>query len=205
MRSTRARSVRSISAPARVELRSCWRGAIRRRRWSASTSPRTCSPRPAKLTPPELAGRVRFERADAERLSYPDGSFDLVSLANMIPFFEELARVTAPGGAVVFSFSAGTETPIYVPPDVLRGRAGEARFRGICGLCRRQRNGVVCAQTRGGVGFSLRGRSRHGDTGPDVLFCAATWLHCGRGEVAQLVEHTAENRGVAGSIPALAT
>src|SRR6185436_15248999 len=27
----------------------------------------------------------------------------------------------------------------------------------------------------------------------------------GRGEVAQLVEHTAENRGVAGSIPALAT
>ena len=25
------------------------------------------------------------------------------------------------------------------------------------------------------------------------------------GEVAQLVEHTAENRGVAGSIPALAT
>jgi hypothetical protein len=27
----------------------------------------------------------------------------------------------------------------------------------------------------------------------------------GPGEVAQLVEHTAENRGVAGSIPALAT
>jgi hypothetical protein len=26
-----------------------------------------------------------------------------------------------------------------------------------------------------------------------------------RGEVAQLVEHTTENRGVAGSIPALAT
>src|SRR4051812_25852489 len=28
---------------------------------------------------------------------------------------------------------------------------------------------------------------------------------CARGEVAQLVEHTTENRGVAGSIPALAT
>ena len=38
----------------------------------------------------------------------------------MIPFFDELARVTAPGGAVVFSFSAGPETPIYVPPEVLR-------------------------------------------------------------------------------------
>ena len=29
-------------------------------------------------------------------------------------------------------------------------------------------------------------------------------LHFAAGEVAQLVEHTAENRGVAGSIPALA-
>jgi ubiquinone/menaquinone biosynthesis C-methylase UbiE len=81
-----------------------------------------------KLTPPELAGRVSFERADAERLSYADGAFDLVTLANMIPFFEELARVTAPGGAVVFSFSAGPETPIYVPPDVLRSRLSEQGF-----------------------------------------------------------------------------
>jgi hypothetical protein len=46
----------------------------------------------------------------------------------MIPFFEELARVTAPGGAVVFSFSAGRETPIYVPPDVLRARLREQGF-----------------------------------------------------------------------------
>jgi SAM-dependent methyltransferase len=81
-----------------------------------------------KLTPAELAGRVRFEQGDAERLSYPDGSFDLVSLANMIPFFKELGRVTAPGGAVVFSFSAGPETPIYVPPEVLRARLSEQGF-----------------------------------------------------------------------------
>jgi ubiquinone/menaquinone biosynthesis C-methylase UbiE len=81
-----------------------------------------------RLTPHELADRVRFEPADAERLSYPDASFDLVSLANMIPFFEELGRVTAPGGSVVFSFSAGPETPIYVPPDVLRARLGEQGF-----------------------------------------------------------------------------
>jgi len=81
-----------------------------------------------KLTPSELADRVRFEQADAERLSYRDGSFDLVSLANMIPFFVELARVTAPGGAVVFSFSAGPETPIYVSPEVLRARLAEHGF-----------------------------------------------------------------------------
>ena len=81
-----------------------------------------------RLTPPELVDRVRFEQADAERLSYADGSFDLVSLANMIPFFDELARVTRPGGAVVFSFSGGAETPIYVPPEVLRARLGEQGF-----------------------------------------------------------------------------
>jgi ubiquinone/menaquinone biosynthesis C-methylase UbiE len=71
-------------------------------------------------TPPELADRVRFEEADAERLPYPDASFDLVSLANMIPFFDELARVIAPSGSVVFSFSGGAGTPIYVAPEVLR-------------------------------------------------------------------------------------
>ena len=79
-----------------------------------------------KLTPDELSGRVRFEEADAEHLPYGNGSFDLVSLANMIPFFDELGRVTASGGAVVFSFSAGPQTPIYVPPEVLRKRL-EAR------------------------------------------------------------------------------
>ena len=81
-----------------------------------------------KLTPPELAGRVSFEEADAERLPYPDASFDLVSLANMIPFFPELERITAAGGAVVFSFSGGADTPIYVPPEVLRTELSKQGF-----------------------------------------------------------------------------
>ena len=63
---------------------------------------------------------VRFEVADAERLPFDGGAFDLVTLGNMIPFFDELARVTAPGGHVVLSFSAGEETPIFVPADTLR-------------------------------------------------------------------------------------
>jgi SAM-dependent methyltransferase len=71
-------------------------------------------------TPPELAGRVQFQQADAAELSFDDGSFELVSLANMIPFFDELGRVTAPGGRLVFSFSGGPDTPIWVPPDRLR-------------------------------------------------------------------------------------
>jgi ubiquinone/menaquinone biosynthesis C-methylase UbiE len=71
-------------------------------------------------TPPELASRVRFERADASALPYPDGSFELVTHANMIPFFDEVARVVAPGGQALFAFSSGPTTPIYVPPERIR-------------------------------------------------------------------------------------
>ena len=79
-------------------------------------------------TPAELGERVRFELADAAALPYDDGEFDLVTLANMIPFFDELARVTAPGGALVFSFSAGSETPIYVPSERLRSELERRGF-----------------------------------------------------------------------------
>jgi SAM-dependent methyltransferase len=81
-----------------------------------------------RKTPLELADRVRFEQVDAERLPYPDGSFDLVTLANMIPFFDELERVAAPGGWLVFAFSGGAETPIYVPPEKLRSELGRRGF-----------------------------------------------------------------------------
>ncbi len=78
--------------------------------------------------PPDLGGRVRFEPADASALPFEDGSFDLVVLANMIPFFDELARVIAPGGAVVLSFSAGPETPIFVPAPRLRHELEQRGF-----------------------------------------------------------------------------
>ncbi len=79
-------------------------------------------------TPPELAERVRFEQADASRLPFEDGDFDLVQLANMIPFFAELARVVVSGGHLVLSFSAGPETPIWVPPERLRRELGAHGF-----------------------------------------------------------------------------
>jgi SAM-dependent methyltransferase len=84
-----------------------------------------------RKTPPELAGRVRFERADASALPFGGGAFDLVALNNAIPFFDELARVLAPGGHVAFGFSAGAETPIYVPPDRLRHELGARGFTGF--------------------------------------------------------------------------
>jgi ubiquinone/menaquinone biosynthesis C-methylase UbiE len=80
------------------------------------------------LLPEEFGQRIRFEVADASSLPFDDGAFDLVVLLNMIPFFEELARVTAAGGRVVFASSFGSETPIYVPPQTLRERLAPLGF-----------------------------------------------------------------------------
>ena len=86
-----------------------------------------------RKTPPELAPRVRFERADAARLPYEQGSFDLVALANAIPFFDELARLVAPGGHVAIAFSSGAATPIYVAPERLRSELGRRGFADFVG------------------------------------------------------------------------
>jgi SAM-dependent methyltransferase len=75
-----------------------------------------------RLLPRELAGRVRFQVADASALPLDDEAFDLVVLLNMIPFFSELGRVTAAGGAIVVAHTSGTETPIWTPPETLRGK-----------------------------------------------------------------------------------
>jgi ubiquinone/menaquinone biosynthesis C-methylase UbiE len=98
-------------------------------------------------TPPELSGRVHFEAADGARLPYDDGAFDLVSLANMIPFFDELERVTAPGGGVVVGFSAGPETPIFVDAGRLRDELGARGF-------------AEFAEFSGGRGTALVARKR---------------------------------------------
>lgn len=71
-------------------------------------------------TPAELSERVRYERGDASALPFDEGSFDLAAHANMIPFFDEVARVVATGGQALFAFSSGAETPIYVPSERLR-------------------------------------------------------------------------------------
>ena len=81
-----------------------------------------------RKTPPELRDRVTFERGDASSLPYPDGSFDLVAHANMIPFFDELERIVAPGGHVLFAFSVGASTPIYVPRERLRAELDRRGF-----------------------------------------------------------------------------
>jgi ubiquinone/menaquinone biosynthesis C-methylase UbiE len=78
--------------------------------------------------PPELADRIRFVAGDASALPFEDGACQLVTLMNMIPFFDELGRVTASGGTVVLSFSRGAETPIYVPFARLRRELAQRGF-----------------------------------------------------------------------------
>jgi ubiquinone/menaquinone biosynthesis C-methylase UbiE len=85
---------------------------------------------------PELSGSVRFEVGDASALAFPDGEFELVVLSNMIPFYDELARVVAPGGAVVLAYSKGASTPIYTPFATSRReleRRGFAGFEEVAG------------------------------------------------------------------------
>ena len=74
------------------------------------------------------SGRERYEVADAAALPFEDALFDVVTLMNMIPFFDELARVTAPGGAVVAAYSRGAETPIWVPFRRLRAELAARGF-----------------------------------------------------------------------------
>jgi len=78
--------------------------------------------------PVELEGRVRFEVGDSAALPFADAAFELAALLNMIPFFDELARVIAPGGHAVFSFSNGEATPIYVPPERVRRELARRGF-----------------------------------------------------------------------------
>jgi ubiquinone/menaquinone biosynthesis C-methylase UbiE len=67
---------------------------------------------------------VRFEPADASRLPFADGTFDLVTQNNVPVYFTELARVMAPGGRILITSTFGPATPYYTPHSVL-----ERRFR----------------------------------------------------------------------------
>lgn len=93
------------------------------------------------------SARVRYEVADAQALPFADGSFDLVTLGNMIPFFDELARVVAPDGHVLIAYSAGSETPIYVPAQRLREELGRRGFAEIAELSAGRGTGFLAVKS----------------------------------------------------------
>jgi SAM-dependent methyltransferase len=99
--------------------------------------------------PPELQGRVRFEQGDAAHLPYDDGAFDLVALANMIPFFDELARVLTARGTLLVCFSEGAGTPIWVPPERLRAELERRGFTCVAGFAA---GAATCLLARRSVG-----------------------------------------------------
>jgi SAM-dependent methyltransferase len=93
--------------------------------------------------PDDVRGRVEFRPADGAALPFPDESFDLVAHANMIPFFDEITRVLARGGYVLFAFSGGAGTPIYVPPGKLRAELERRGFTDFAELAAGRGNGLL--------------------------------------------------------------
>jgi ubiquinone/menaquinone biosynthesis C-methylase UbiE len=83
---------------------------------------------PGMIEEARRLGTERYDLGDASALPYADGAFDLVTLNNMIPFFDELARVTAPGGHVAVSYSMGPRTPIWVPLERVRAELERRGF-----------------------------------------------------------------------------
>jgi SAM-dependent methyltransferase len=84
---------------------------------------------------------VQFVAGDGAALPIATKSVDLAVLLNAPPFFDEIARVVRPAGAVVLAFSHGSRQPMYVSGpdsarrlrrhgfnDVIAGWAGEGTF-----------------------------------------------------------------------------
>jgi SAM-dependent methyltransferase len=78
-------------------------------------------------------GRVHFSVGYAERLPYPDASFDLVVSTTSFDHWSaqqaglaECARITNPGGRLVLV----DQFSIFVAPTLVMGRRGKARTKG---------------------------------------------------------------------------
>jgi len=96
---------------------------------------------------------VSFQQADAQRLPFEEGSFELVQLANMIPFFDELARVLTARGTLLVCFSEGAGTPIWVPPERLRAELERRGFMCFAGFAA---GDATCLLARRSVGGAAR-------------------------------------------------
>jgi ubiquinone/menaquinone biosynthesis C-methylase UbiE len=100
---------------------------------------------PGMISEARRLGKERYDVGDSSALPYEDGAFDLVTLNNMIPFFDELARVTAPGGYVAIAYSMGPKTPIWVPLERVRN---ELQRRGFLHIADFEAGGGVALLAR---------------------------------------------------------
>jgi SAM-dependent methyltransferase len=69
-------------------------------------------------------------QSDGASLPFADDTFDCVALVNMLLFPEEVDRVLAPAGAVLWVSSRGDQTPIYLP-DVAVAEALPGSWHGV--------------------------------------------------------------------------
>jgi SAM-dependent methyltransferase len=76
------------------------------------------------------ASPARFEVADIADLRAAE-PFDLIVMMNMPPFFEQVARVLAPGGYVASIASRGPTTPFYTPAATLDRGFGRRGLRTV--------------------------------------------------------------------------
>ena len=88
------------------------------------------SPEMVRIATAKVPG-VTFEPADASRLPFADGSFDLVAQNNVPVYFGEIARVLAPGGRVLITSTLGPATPYYTPHKLLMKRFGKLGFKDL--------------------------------------------------------------------------
>lgn len=88
------------------------------------------SPEMVRIATAKVQG-VSFEPADASRLPFGDATFDLVAQNNVPVYFDEIARVLAPGGAVLITSTFGPATPYYTPHNLLRRRFAKLGFSGL--------------------------------------------------------------------------
>jgi SAM-dependent methyltransferase len=80
-----------------------------------------------RRAPADVGHRVL---ADGAQLPFGDGRADAVVLVNCFLFPDEVARVLAPDGLVLWVNSSGAETPIHLPPeDVIEALPG--RWEGV--------------------------------------------------------------------------
>ena len=72
----------------------------------------------------------------------------------MIPFFDELERVTKPGGLVAIAFSMGDRTPIWVPLPTVRARLEQRGFAHVADFS--VRPGLALLARKDEVGIKFR-------------------------------------------------
>ena len=126
------------AAPRRVLDIGCGTGYLLRRlarQWPQAAEMAGIDPAPSMIAAAEASAgehRLRFCTGTAERLPYPDGSFDLIvsttsfdHWADQQAGLSECARVLVPGGRLVLvdQFSP------WLIPTLIAGRRGKARTR----------------------------------------------------------------------------